>query len=163
MSEGQAKFEGWAIIEMMGHQSAIGYVTTENYGAASLFRIDTPEMPERDFKLKRPEVVDGKWAPAGSEVRRPLLAAHSQLIGPGSIYRLTPCDEEAARKAIESAQGRPLILLSMPADGQPKQLEMGAAAELTCDDCGQVVDREGNCGCAGLEDEDEEEEEEMPI
>ena len=41
----QAKFEGWARVEVMGHQSHTGFVTTEAYGQAVMFRIDTPEIP----------------------------------------------------------------------------------------------------------------------
>lgn len=35
----QAKFEGWAIVDVLGHQRYVGYVTTEAYGQAVLFRI----------------------------------------------------------------------------------------------------------------------------
>lgn len=28
----QAKFDGWAIVDVMGHQRYAGYVTTEAYG-----------------------------------------------------------------------------------------------------------------------------------
>lgn len=45
----QAKFEGWAIVEMMGHRQEVGYVTTEAYGQAVLFRVDSPDIPERDY------------------------------------------------------------------------------------------------------------------
>lgn len=55
MDQEQSKFEGWAIVEMMGHRREIGYVTTEHYGAASLFRVDSPEVEEREYELKRPE------------------------------------------------------------------------------------------------------------
>lgn len=37
METEQAKFEGWAIVEMMGHRREIGHVTTEAYGVAVLF------------------------------------------------------------------------------------------------------------------------------
>ena len=114
----QSSFSGWAIVEMMGHRKEIGYVTTENYGAASLFRVDTPGLEEREYELERPEWVgiNGAYreAPIGSKVRRTGVPARSVLIGPGSIYALNPCTEETARKAIESGINRPLILLSVP-------------------------------------------------
>ena len=109
----QASFEGWALVEMMGHRREIGYVTTENYGAAALFRIDTPGLPEREYTLEHPEYASGTWAPAGSVVRRPESPARSVLIGPGSVYALNPCTEEVARIAIDSKQTRPLILLKL--------------------------------------------------
>lgn len=114
MEEQTARFEGWAIVEMMGHRREIGYVTTEHYGAASLFRIDSPEFQEREFTLGRPEYIGGRMAPAGSTVKREAIPAKSCLIGPGSVYALNPCTEETARKAIEQGIHRPLILLSVP-------------------------------------------------
>lgn len=54
MNENQAEFKGWAKVEVMGHQSHIGYVTTEAYGQAVLFRIDRPELPECEQTLEAP-------------------------------------------------------------------------------------------------------------
>lgn len=118
MESEQNTFSGWAIVEMMGHRREIGYVTTEHYGAASLFRVDSPEFPEREFELTRPQYVDGRMAPAGSKVKRTAIPAKSCLVGPGSIYALNPCTRETAEKAIEEGIHRPLILLSVPE--QPK-------------------------------------------
>lgn len=119
---GQAKFEGWAIVEMMGHRREIGFVTTESYGAAALFRVDTPGLDERDHILDRPEWMtindEYRMWPAGTKVRRAGIPARSVLIGPGSVYALNPCTEDAARKAIEKMQPRALILLSLPEHAQ---------------------------------------------
>ena len=41
----QSRFEGWAIVEMFGHQREAGFVTTESFGPACLFRVDTPALP----------------------------------------------------------------------------------------------------------------------
>lgn len=120
----QASFEGWALVEMMGHRREIGFVTTENYGAAALFRIDTPGLPEREYALEQPAYVEGKWAPVGSIVKRPESPARSVLIGPGSVYALNPCTEDAALKAIDSMQARPLILLKL---AEQPRLEVDAS------------------------------------
>lgn len=119
MNEEQSRFEGWAIVEMMGHRREIGYVTTENYGAAALFRVDTPGLEDREYVLERPEWIRtekgvDREAPIGSTVRRPGVPARSVLIGPGSVYALNPCTEEAAKKAIERTIVRPLVLLNVP-------------------------------------------------
>lgn len=111
----QAKFEGWAIVEMMGHQKEIGYVTTEYYGQAALFRVDTPELPEREFVLTRPTSTSEGWSPAGSKVKREAMPAKSRLVSPGSLYAVNPCTEEAARTALEHLVARPLILIEAPA------------------------------------------------
>lgn len=132
MDEQQSKFEGWAILEMMGHRREIGYVTTEHYGATSLFRVDSPEFEEREFELTRPQWVDGQQAPAGSKVKRQSIPAKSCLVGPGSIYALNPCTEETARKAIEEGIHRPLILLSVP---ERAQITASADLEALCPEC----------------------------
>ena len=116
----QASFEGWAIVEMMGHRKEIGYVTTQAFGPAVLFRVDTPELPMREFVLTRPEYAscdtDGRqWCPIGTKVKRPAVPARSCLVAPGSLYALNPCSEEAARTAIERNIERPLIILELPA------------------------------------------------
>jgi hypothetical protein len=141
----QSKFEGWAILELMGHRREIGFVTTEHYGAASLFRVDSPEFEEREYELARPEWVRteqgvDRLAPIGSKVRRPGIPARSCLVGPGSIYALNPCTEETARKAIEQGIHRPLILLSVPERAQIT----GTAVESEelgdrCVECGSLL------------------------
>lgn len=111
----QAVFEGWAIVEMMGHRKEIGYVTTQAFGPAVLFRVDVPELPEREFVLTRPEYAGGKYVPAGTKVRRDALPARSCLVAPGSLYAMNPCSEVAARTAIERSIERPLIILELSA------------------------------------------------
>jgi hypothetical protein len=112
MAENQAQYQGWSIVELMGHQREIGHVTTEYYGAAALFRVDSPELPEREFVTTTPETGEkGEWIPAGSKVRRPAVPARSRLVAPGSLYAINPCTEEAARAALEHTIHRPLILI----------------------------------------------------
>ena len=111
----QAQFTGWARVEVMGHQQHIGYVRTEVYGAAVLFRIDTPALPNREWITLAPSYVGGQWTPAGSVVQREALPGASVLVGAGSIYRICPCTEEAALKAIDSTQRTELKLISLPA------------------------------------------------
>ena len=101
MSEQQSSFEGWAIVEVMGHQQHVGFVRTEAYGGTVLFRVDAPTLTEREYVLERPEYIGGDWTPAGAKVRREAVPGHSVLVGAGSIYRIIPCDEAAAMKAVE--------------------------------------------------------------
>ena len=114
MEQQQAQFNGWARVEVMGHQTHIGYVKTEAYGQAVMFRIDTPELPEREYTLTEPEYVAGSWTPAGAKVQRSASPGCSVLVGAGSIYRILPCDEAAALKAIETSQRSELKLISLP-------------------------------------------------
>jgi len=113
-------FTGWAIVEMMGHRVEVGYVTTEYYGGAALFRVDTPELPEREVTMEYPgyALVNGEpeRCPAGSRAVRSAVPARSCLLAPAGLYALNPCTEEAARHALEKRESgnRPLILLEMP-------------------------------------------------
>lgn len=122
MTPENATFDGWAVLELFGHNKEIGYVTTQYFGGPALFRVDRPELPEREFELKRPGYVDGKWAPAGAKVKRPPLPAKTALVGPSSIFRMTPCTELMAIEAIENMMAPPLILLSLP---EAVQIEAG--------------------------------------
>jgi hypothetical protein len=110
----QAKFEGWAIVEMMGHRKEIGFVTTEAYGPAVLFRVDTPELPEREYVLERPQWASDRYCPVGTKVKRAVAPASSCVVAPGSLYAINPCSEQAALTAIERSIERPLIILELP-------------------------------------------------
>jgi len=143
----QANFEDWAIVELMGHRSEIGFVTTQAFGQAVLFRIDTPELPEREYVLNAPAFVnvgeDGRsWTPAGAKVKRAASPARSRLVAPGALYAINPCTEEAARTALEKTVARPLILIEAPSKAQ---MALAAAAseddsefdDDVCPDCGE--------------------------
>jgi hypothetical protein len=110
----QSHFEGWARVEVMGHQTHIGFVRTEVYGAAVMFRVDVPDLPEREYVLELPAYVGSSWTPVGAKVQREALKGHSVLVGAGSIYRIIPCDEAAALKAIDGEQRSELKLISLP-------------------------------------------------
>lgn len=113
-TEEQAQFNGWARVEVMGHQTHIGYVRTEAYGGTVLFRIDSPELPEREFILEEPAYADGKWTRQGAVVKRGAVEGISVLVGAASIYRIIPCTESAAIKAIENGVRSELKLISAP-------------------------------------------------
>jgi hypothetical protein len=110
----QAKFDGWAVVDVMGHQRYAGYVTTEAYGQAVLFRIDVPELAERERVTKQPGYVGNKYVPAGTTVKEGAVAGYSKLVGSGSIYCITPCTKEAALTAVEEIQPRPLMSVLPP-------------------------------------------------
>jgi hypothetical protein len=127
--EQQASFNGWARVEVMGHQTHIGYVRTEAYGQAVMFRVDVPSLPDREFVLQEPAYVGPpdarEWTRAGAKVQRLGTPGHSVLIGAGSIYRILPCSEAAALKAIESSVRSELKLIEPP----PERM-LTAGAEL---------------------------------
>lgn len=114
MEQAQAKFEGWAVVELFGHQREIGFVTTEYFGASALFRIDVPEVPERESTLERPEWIENRLAPIGTVVKRSAVEGRTRYVGPGAIYGLNPCSESAARKAVETNVRREIAIISLP-------------------------------------------------
>jgi hypothetical protein len=151
MPETQTHFEGWAVVELFGHGKAIGFVTTEYYGSACLFRVDTPERKVREYVLERPEYghdeqhFQERLLPKGTKVKRPAMPAHSRLVGPSSIFALNPCSEEVAKKQLERDEPRPLILVELPKDIKTETLLPGEV---------DFAD--------GPEDEEDDEEEEIP-
>lgn len=145
----QASFSGWAKVEVMGHQSHTGFCRTEAYGSAVLFRIDTPELPEREYVLTEPAYAQNgersSWTPAGAKVRRLASPGVSVLVGAGSIYRIIPCTEAVAMKAIEADMRSPLKLVELPPQLaiEPTGSEWPDGQDL-CDDCGLSEDQ---CRC----------------
>lgn len=122
----QAKFEGWAIVDVLGHQRYVGFVTTEAYGQAVLFRIDVPALEERERETKQPGYVGDRYVPAGTLVKEGAVPGYTKLIGSGSIYAITPCTEDAAMKAVEATQRRPLMVVRLPPGAAVGELPRGA-------------------------------------
>jgi len=115
----QAVFDGWAIVDVLGHQRYVGYVTTEAYGQAVLFRVDVPALEARDRTTKQPGYITGHgYVPAGTVVQEGAVDGYTKLIGSGSIYALTPCTKDAALKALEEMQPRQLMRVTIPPGAQ---------------------------------------------
>lgn len=92
-------FEGWAVLELMGHRRLAGRISQQNVGVAALIRIDVPSTP-------------------------PV----TQFYAPGAIYAITPCTEEVARGVAEKIQADPVSLLGIslrlpPADEESDDTE----------------------------------------
>ncbi len=116
--EDKKQFEGWAVVELYGHQREVGFVSTQYYGAASLFQIDVPELEEREYQLKSPEWAGSQLIQAGSIVRREAVAGRSRLVGVGAIYAINPCTEQTARDLIDRNATRKLQLVSLAESSQ---------------------------------------------
>lgn len=83
MSENNA-FEGWAILELMGHRRLAGWVKEEEHFGTGLIRIDVlhGETTERDVT--------------------------TQYYAPAALYCLTPTTEEVVRAAARSNDVAPV-------------------------------------------------------
>lgn len=101
MTEAKAEsFEGWAILELMGHRKMAGRVSEAVVGGASFVRIDVP--------------ADGDAAPA------------TQFYAPGAVYCITPTTEEMARAVAETCRPAPVSrweLPQLPAKTKPEDAE----------------------------------------
>lgn len=109
MNQGEA-YQTWAIVELLGHKTIAGFVTEQQIAGAALVRIDVPETP-----------ADVKWSH-----EYPATPAYTKLVGVGSIYALTPCDEAVARAAAREIEreNNPLPV------SLPRQLALPSSAAL---------------------------------
>lgn len=73
-------YEGWAILELMGHRERPGYVKEVEIAGGKMLRIDIP--------VSKDEV--------GQEV------TVTEFYGAAAIYCMTPCTEEIARGRVTS-------------------------------------------------------------
>ena len=89
----QTQFEGWALVEIMGHRRAAGFITTEYIGQAAFLRIVTPEVPPTTYTLDKDAWINGRRVYAGSVVESSRPRGEI-LVGSGSIYAITPISED---------------------------------------------------------------------
>lgn len=92
-----ATFEGYAIVEIMGHQRVAGYVTTQYFGSTAVFRVVQQEQPPEEIVLESDQWIDGERIYAGSKVRFSRPRAET-FVASASLYRMTPCSEDQANR-----------------------------------------------------------------
>jgi len=80
--ESKDSFEGWAILELMGHRRLAGYVREQEVAGVMLLRIDIPGD-------------DGQ----------PVM---TQFYGASAIYCLTPTTEETAKATAKIGRPEPV-------------------------------------------------------
>jgi hypothetical protein len=86
----EVPFEGWAILELMGHRKLAGYVREQEVAGAGFIRIDVPRVG-----------ADENVA--------------TQFYAPGALYCLTPTTEDVARRIAASCQPEPVTRWELPA------------------------------------------------
>lgn len=116
--EQKPTFEGWAIVEQMGHNRYAGRISEFQIGGAALIRIEVPAIPERRHKIKQdwdPQTGDYYTdGPREVESVIPARQAFTKLIGVQSIFAITPCTEEVARAAAEQMRAEPVTCIQIP-------------------------------------------------
>lgn len=95
-------FEGWAILEVMGHRHRPGYVQEVEIAGGKMMRVDIPQ-------------ADGSI---------------TEFYGIASIYALRPVEEAIAREAAERAYiGRPVRPMTYKDPEQPGRIEFEVKRE----------------------------------
>ncbi|HET7486860.1 MAG TPA: hypothetical protein VFJ85_02960 [Acidimicrobiales bacterium] len=94
MADDKAPFEGWAVLELMGHRRLGGYVAEATVAGAGFLRIDVP-----------------------GEGDEPVA---SQFYSPSSVYCLTPTTEAMARAVAAHNVPQPVARWELPAKIEPK-------------------------------------------
>jgi hypothetical protein len=103
-------FEGWAIVELMGHRRLAGYVTEQEVAGHGFLRLDVHD-------------TDGTVA--------------TQLYSPSAVYCLTPTTEAISRGLGERLRPAPVHAYELPA---PRPADTRAVHGPDCDDPGCVGD-----------------------
>jgi hypothetical protein len=80
-------YQGWAILELMGHVKLAGKLSEQKLAGMSFLKIDIPARPGT--------AVEGEFSA-------------TQFINPSSIYRLHPVAEEVARAVAASIAPDPV-------------------------------------------------------
>lgn len=112
------KFEGWCIVELMGHNTIAGYVTEQVIGGAALLRVDVPAISEEQGKF-------------------------TKFYNPSAVYGITPTTLENVAVAASRIRARPIDLWIVPnpkpqlaqvADREQEELDMELLDEGGFDD-----------------------------
>ena len=96
MSESQTVIEGWAILDLFGHQQCAGYVSTAIVGTSGMLRVEVPAVDD--------------------------LPPYTRFYGPGAIYSLTMVTEELARAAVRQLRPQ-AVTVHIPRQLPPGQEE----------------------------------------
>lgn len=84
MNDSGDAFEGWAILELMGHRRLAGYVREQEIAGAGMLRLDIHGTETGD------------------------VAVATQFYSPAALYCLTPTTEDIARKLGERLRPAPV-------------------------------------------------------
>jgi len=89
-----AVFEGWAILELMGHRKLAGRISEATLGGGAFIRIDVPGD--------------------GADVA-------TQFYSPSAVYCITPTTEDIARRTASRNRPEPVTRYELPAAPEPRR------------------------------------------
>lgn len=155
------KFEGWAIVEQMGHKKYAGFVTEQVVAGVAMLRLEVPETHQRKYIS---DIV-------GYSIE--VKPGYTKLLGGSSLFCITPTNEATARACAQEIEryNDPIPvtlprLLAAPAASSASAeivdvevLEESTTTTLRaiCPQCGDPVEEAGLlCSdCADDEDDDD--------
>lgn len=146
MSETQAVFESWAVVELMGHVRMAGRVTEEERFGSKMGRIDIPTKNVCDSCNGSGPIGGCDMCQSSGQVDD----FFTQYFGGSSVYRVTPCSEEAARAVAARNQPEPVHQWELPKPalvapaGVKGEGDSFDEEDDVCDDCGLAPDQ---CSC----------------
>lgn len=115
-------FEGWAIVELMGHRRIGGRVSEQEMAGTKMLRVEIPGDDATTYA--------------------------TQFYGGAAIYCLTPTTEEMARAAARASRPEPVTRWELP---QPKPVEKARAFAHNASTCGGSGEC-GDCAAADAHD-----------
>jgi hypothetical protein len=114
----QSKFEGWAVVNVLGHQRYAGHVTTEHFGGTVLFRVVTPAREAKTRNAEENEYLGQHgYSKKGWIVHESEKPEVVRYIGAGSIYSIEPVAQERVLSEIEEIDKRTFTVTD--AEGKP--------------------------------------------
>lgn len=136
MSETLFEQDTYAVVEVLGHNTFAGKISQHVLGGTAFIRVDVPEIPEET----RPERVWGSGGYQMKDVTTPASPGFTKLIGAGSIYAITPCSEEVARKAAKQTRAKPVAIAAFEPQLSSKLIE--ASSDVDDDDDNEREDED---------------------
>lgn len=92
----QESLATWAVVEIMGHQVTAGFIRTRYFGGVCMFHIEASAVDGEPIALDHGQYIGGAWIPTGSIVKVHREAVN-RMLSLGSVFSITPCDEDTAR------------------------------------------------------------------
>lgn len=135
MDEQSAKFEGWCVLELMGHRRLGGYVREQEIAGQGFLRIDVPAPTGSactgcDYSVERCRAAQKAGAVACCpDCLHPDASAATQFYSPSAVYGITPVTEAMARAVAARNIPQPVARWELPAAPTPE-------APKSCLNCG---------------------------
>lgn len=119
-------FEGWAVLELMGHRRLGGYIREEQVAGAAFIRIDIPEHARAactcgssDPESTSHEDHTHECLLFQAEEAAPVDVHATQMYASAAVYCITPTTEATARAVAQLGRPRPVQRWELEAPREP--------------------------------------------